>query len=154
MTVTVDGRRYVVDVTVVDGVWSLILGSSPDDRSRRSHEVAIVASHPRSGSLVIHVDGCPVSAAVADGRTLSTGRAADVKGAAAAPHQVRAPMPGKVVRVLVRPGEAVAPRQGVIVVEAMKMENELRTPRAGRVAEVKVSEGASVEAGAILAIIE
>ena len=63
-------------------------------------------------------------------------------------------MPGRVVRVLVEPGDEVAARQGVVVVEAMKMENELRSPRAGRVKEVSVTAGTSVEAGRILAVIE
>jgi biotin carboxyl carrier protein len=63
-------------------------------------------------------------------------------------------MPGKVVKLLVKPGDQVAARQGVIVVEAMKMENELRSPKAGVVREVKTNEGASVEAGAVLVVIE
>jgi biotin carboxyl carrier protein len=63
-------------------------------------------------------------------------------------------MPGKIVKVLVKTGDTVAARQGVVVVEAMKMENELRAPRAGIVAQVNVTEGASVEAGAILIVID
>jgi biotin carboxyl carrier protein len=63
-------------------------------------------------------------------------------------------MPGKVVRVLVAPGDEVASRQGLVVVEAMKMENELRAGRAGRVSEVLVVEGTSVEAGALLVVLE
>jgi biotin carboxyl carrier protein len=63
-------------------------------------------------------------------------------------------MPGRVVKVLVRPGDAVAARQPVVVVEAMKMENELRAPRAGTVAEVRVNEGVSVEANAVLVVLE
>ena len=63
-------------------------------------------------------------------------------------------MPGKVVRVLVAPGDAVAQGQGLIVVEAMKMENELRAAKAGRVASVSVVEGQSVDAGAVLAVVE
>jgi biotin carboxyl carrier protein len=63
-------------------------------------------------------------------------------------------MAGKVIKVLVKPGDTVAARQGVVVVEAMKMENELRSPRDGMVAEVKVAEGASVDAGAVLVVIE
>ena len=63
-------------------------------------------------------------------------------------------MPGKVVRVLVAPGDQVAARQGLVVVEAMKMENELRAVRAGRVASVAVIEGQSVDAGAVLAVVE
>ena len=63
-------------------------------------------------------------------------------------------MPGKIVKVLVRPGDAVAARQGVVIVEAMKMENELRSQNSGTVSDVRVKEGDSVEAGAILVIVE
>ena len=65
-----------------------------------------------------------------------------------------APMPGRVVRVLAAAGEDVAARQPVVVVEAMKMENELRAPRAGRIKEIAVAPGTSVEAGRVLAVIE
>lgn len=65
-----------------------------------------------------------------------------------------ASMPGKIVRVLVQPGETVAAGQGVIVIEAMKMQNEMKARRAGRVAAVPVREGETVAAGAILATIE
>jgi biotin carboxyl carrier protein len=63
-------------------------------------------------------------------------------------------MPGRVVRVLVKAGDEVAARQGLVVVEAMKMENELTSPKAGRVREVGVSEGTSVESGRLLVIVE
>ena len=65
-----------------------------------------------------------------------------------------ASMPGKIVRILVQPGETVVAGQGVIVVEAMKMQNEMKARRAGRVAAVPVREGETVAAGAILATIE
>jgi biotin carboxyl carrier protein len=63
-------------------------------------------------------------------------------------------MPGRIARVLVKAGDAVAARQGLVVVEAMKMENELRSPRAGIVAEVRATAGALVEANAVLIVIE
>jgi biotin carboxyl carrier protein len=63
-------------------------------------------------------------------------------------------MPGKIVKLLVKPGDRVEPRQGLVVVEAMKMENELRASAAGTVAEVRAIEGTTVEAGAILVILE
>ena len=66
---------------------------------------------------------------------------------------VTAPMPGRVVRVLVAPGDTVAARQGVVVVEAMKMENELRTPKAGVVKDVAVTPGTLVEAGRVLVVV-
>ena len=67
--------------------------------------------------------------------------------------RVEAPMPGKVVRVLVKQGEEVQEGQGLVVVEAMKMENELRSPKAGVVAELHAQEGQPVEAGAKLAVV-
>jgi biotin carboxyl carrier protein len=67
-----------------------------------------------------------------------------------AAHRLEVPMPGKVVRVLVAPGDEVAKGQGVVIVEAMKMENELKAPRAARVAAVHVQEGQGVEKGTLL----
>jgi biotin carboxyl carrier protein len=63
-------------------------------------------------------------------------------------------MPGRVVRVLVAAGDQVEARQPLVVVEAMKMENELRAPRAGRIKQVAVAPGLSVDAGAVLVLIE
>jgi biotin carboxyl carrier protein len=63
-------------------------------------------------------------------------------------------MPGKVVRVLLNAGDEVASRQGVLVVEAMKMQNEVQSPKTGKIAEIKVSEGQTVNAGDVLAVIE
>jgi biotin carboxyl carrier protein len=68
--------------------------------------------------------------------------------------ELKAMMPGRVVNVLVKAGDEVAADQGVLVVEAMKMENELKTPKAGKVLEIKVSVGQAVEKGEILAVIE
>jgi biotin carboxyl carrier protein len=67
---------------------------------------------------------------------------------------VSAPMPGKVVRVLVKQGDAVQEGQGLLVVEAMKMENELKSPKAGTVTEVFAREGSAVEANAKLLTVE
>ena len=63
-------------------------------------------------------------------------------------------MPGRIVKVLVKAGDAVAAHQGLVVVEAMKMENELRAPHVGRVTDVKVVDGMSVEANAVLIVME
>jgi biotin carboxyl carrier protein len=67
---------------------------------------------------------------------------------------VKAPMPGRIVRVLVAVGDRVTARQGLLVVEAMKMENELGSPKDGVVKELNVQEGAAVDAGAVLVVIE
>jgi len=65
-----------------------------------------------------------------------------------------APMPGRVVRVLLRAGDDVAAGEGVIVVEAMKMQNEIKSPKSGRVVEIRVVEGATVNANQVLAVVE
>jgi biotin carboxyl carrier protein len=67
---------------------------------------------------------------------------------------ITAPMPGKVVRLLVAVGDAITAGQSVVVVEAMKMQNELKSPRDGHVTAVRVSENDSVNAGAVLVLIE
>ena len=68
--------------------------------------------------------------------------------------QIVAPMPGKVIRVLVKVGDEVEAGQGLLVVEAMKMQNEIRSPKAGRVVEVKVAPGEAVNSGQVLLIVE
>ncbi len=67
---------------------------------------------------------------------------------------VEAPMPGKITRVLVKPGDAVIEGQGLVVVEAMKMENELKSPKAGTVTAVHAKEGGTVENGTPLVVVE
>jgi biotin carboxyl carrier protein len=116
-----------------------------------SREV-MVAPGTASGELLVTLDGRTVAASVNAGRGART--AHDGGGRAAGEQAVVAPMPGRVVRVLVTPGDQVVARQSVVVVEAMKMENELRSPKAGRVKDVQVTAGASVEAGRILVVVE
>ncbi len=67
---------------------------------------------------------------------------------------IKAQMPGKVVEILAEPGDEVEAEQGVLVVEAMKMQNEIRAPRAGRIVSINVSAGDSVESGRALAVLE
>jgi biotin carboxyl carrier protein len=88
----------------------------------------------------------------------ATRRAQRVKGQslpqAAGPAEVKAMMPGRIVYVLVKPGDEVIHHQGLLVVEAMKMENELKAPKAGKIVDVRVSPGQTVEKGELLVIIE
>lgn len=141
--VSVDGRQHAVDVKVINGVWSMLIAPA------RSFEVAFSAS--TDGAVIVHVDGVPVEVSIS--QTLRAG-AAGSSTVDGGPQRVTAPMPGKVIKLLVKPGDNVQARQGLIVVEAMKMENELRARAAGTVSEVRVAEGTSVEAGAILVILE
>ena len=145
--VIVDGRAHVVDAVRIGNLGlSLLL-----DGNGASREIQI-SPGSAPGEMLVRLDGRSV-AAVVDGRR--TRRASADGGTHARGEQsVVAPMPGRVVRLLVERGDDVAARQGVVVVEAMKMENELRSPKAGRVKEVAVTAGASVEAGRVLIVIE
>jgi biotin carboxyl carrier protein len=87
-----------------------------------------------------------------DPRRLSSSSSADAHGAAAA--RILAPMPGKVVRVLVEVGSLVEVGDGILVVEAMKMQNEMKSPKAGTVMALNVETGATVNGGDVLAVIE
>jgi biotin carboxyl carrier protein len=158
--VSIDGHEHTVDVSEVAGIWSLLIGphevGAGFSRPTRSYEVAFVEEV--DGAMMVHVNGQAIPVSVESARRAwgarGRGARAGATGDAAGPHRIVAPMPGKIVKVLVKPGDGVQPRQGLVVVEAMKMENELRSPKAGTVSEVRVNEGASVEAGAILVIVE
>jgi biotin carboxyl carrier protein len=139
--VTVDGRTRHVDVARIDAhTLSLILDNVwPVD--------AVVVASPTNGHLTVGVRGASVPV-VFNGRGSKARKGAEGSG------KVVAPMPGKVVRVLAKAGDRVVARQPLVVVEAMKMENELRAGRAGTVAEVRAREGQSVDAGALLIVIQ
>jgi biotin carboxyl carrier protein len=141
-TVTIDGRPVDVDLeeTGRDFVSLLIDG--------RSYEVGLEA---RDGGYTVVLADDAVHVDLADA---SRGAAAPPPKPASGPARLTAPMPGRLVRVLVEAGQQVAAGQGLVVMEAMKMENELRSPRAGRVREIPVREGQVVEAGALLALVE
>ena len=152
LQVTVDGRAQIVDARRVgDATLSLLLAPG-GDAAARSVDVSVVAGRT-SGGYDVHGGGrtIPVQVRVAGAyrhqRTV-------VSAIGSGPQRLVAPMPGKIVRVLVTPGEVVTARQGLVVVEAMKMENELRAARDGQVRAVSVVEGQLVEAGAVLVVIE
>ena len=142
--VSIDGRERQVDVQQTGGVLSLLIGA-------RSYEVTM-------NGTTVHVDGVPVEVSIVPARNPWArnpwAKQAVSSGVPEGPQQVTAPMPGKIVKLLVKPGDRVEPRQGLVVVEAMKMENELRARAAGTVAEVRAIEGTTVEAGAILVVLE
>lgn len=144
----VDGHPRVIDGVRVGSFGLSLLFDGSDGSSRNVQ----VAPGSERGELLIGVDGQAVSA-VLNGRR--SGRAAADAGSHADGEQtIVAPMPGRIVRLLVARGDEVAARQPIVVVEAMKMENELRSPKTGRVKEIAVGAGESVEAGRVLAIIE
>ena len=143
-----DDRTFVVDAVVIDAhTLSLIRVDEGMDS-----EVVRFVETSSPGEVDVHLGGAVVRVGVNRERRFG-GDPSDDHGGDGVVHVV-APMPGKVVRLLVGPGEQVDAKQTLVVVEAMKMENELTAPRAGRVSEVRVDEGMSVETGMVLVVIE
>ncbi len=141
--VTLDGSPVDIEVRPVgEGRLSLRFRAT-------GRQQDVVITRGRNGAVDVLVGGLRVPVSIRpEGRTGTRSAASGD-----APERVVAPMPGKVVKLLVKPGDQVTSRQGVIVVEAMKMENELRAGRDGVVREVLVTEGASVDAGTPLVVI-
>jgi biotin carboxyl carrier protein len=153
--VDLDGRRHVVDARrVSESIVSMLVQLDGASAPSRSVDASFALRKPAAGDFDVHLDGrtIPVQIRPAGsfGRQKKDGHATNGAG----PQRVASPMPGKVVRVLVSTGDAVKARQGLVVVEAMKMENELRAVRDGRVRDVSVKEGQSVDAGAVLLTVE
>ena len=106
------------------------------------------------GRYALWVDGHRFEVEALDERTRSIRDLSAANAGPLGPAPVLAPMPGLIVRVNVSPGDAVEAGQGVIVMEAMKMENELRATSSGRVKSVEVSPGTAVEKGTLLVALE
>jgi pyruvate carboxylase subunit B len=103
-----------------------------------------------AGQYAIHLDGFRLDVEALDERTRAIRQLAGSAARPVGPSSLTAPMPGLVVRVLVQPGDRVHAGQGVVVIEAMKMENELRASAAGVVRTIPVKAGSAVEKGAVL----
>jgi pyruvate carboxylase subunit B len=157
--VTVDGQTYRIEIagdriTIDDEVVSASMAGQADDPVRNllldgaSHTFSARAEGQTQWQ--IELTGKRYNVEAADERTHSIRSMTTAAAARPKPHSVRAPMPGLVVRVEVTPGQEVMTGQGVVVIEAMKMENELRAAGAGIVARVLVAEGQTVEKGAVL----
>jgi len=139
---TLDGRVIGADaVEVAAGTYSILL-------DRRCFEVRV---QPVPDGLRVHAGGQEFPAQVLDPRAWRGKRGGVVE--AQGRQQITAPMPGKVVRVLVKAGDAVEAGQGLLVVEAMKMQNEVRAPKTGTVERLLVIEGQAVNAGEVLAVV-
>ena len=160
--VSIDGKTYRLDLTQIDARWSCRLDG-------REIEVDAVLARPNVLSLRIGNNAYEVKCErvgadthiwvgsrrfapeVRDPRSLrSRSRAIDEHG----PRRLTAPMPGKVVRILLAQGSAVEAGAGILVVEAMKMQNEVKSPKKGTIQKILVTEGAAVNSGDVLAIVE
>jgi len=154
-----DGREVAVSVAETGGQWSMLIGPPEGGPYDSSYDIAF--EPVATGELIVHVNGVAVPLTVANepGGPKPWAKAARARhgirdgGAAEGPLAIVAPMPGRIVKVLVKLNETVVARQPLVVVEAMKMENELRAPRDGTVTEVRVREGASVEANTVLVVL-
>jgi biotin carboxyl carrier protein len=145
----VDGRRYEVEARRVSADEYLLLNEG------RVYECGVGAETGAAGvrgALQVSVGGREYGVRLTDPKHLRG--AGPAAGHDAGRAQVTAPMPGKVVRVLVEAGQTVEAGQGVVVVEAMKMQNELKSPKAGTVVELRAREGVTVNAGDVLVIVE
>jgi biotin carboxyl carrier protein len=147
----VSGWQILIDGSVIDadaleiapGIFSILLKG-------KSYEVRVTPTP--AGALTLQTAHHEFTAEVVDPRSWRGRRhgALEVEGR----QQILAPMPGKIIRVLVQTGDKVEAGQGLLVVEAMKMQNEIRSPKSGTVERLLVKEGQPVNAGEILAWID
>ncbi len=143
---SLDGRQYELEAREPEpGVYLLLAGG-------RVFECRAEINEAPDGAIEVSVATRAYSVALRDPKRLS--HAASGGGQAGGRAAVVAPMPGKVVRVLVAVGAQVEAGDGLVVVEAMKMQNELKSPKAGTVTEIHAVVGATVNAGAALVIVE
>ncbi|MGA1368921.1 MAG: biotin/lipoyl-containing protein [Blastocatellia bacterium] len=141
VTLTLPGQTHTATISCPEpGEYLVLL----NDRVYRCHDDRRLGAPNR-----FLVNGHPVSVSIEDRQrrrgspTVRDGRI-----------ELTTPMPGKVVQILVSPGDPVEVHQGILIVEAMKMQNEVQAPRAGRVVEIRATSGQTVPAGFVLAIIE
>jgi biotin carboxyl carrier protein len=139
---TIDGQRLEADATAVSpGTYSILIdGKSFDARVE-----------PAGTELRITIGGRAFRVVIQDEREWRRNRGGAVE--AEGRQQVLAPMPGKIVRVLVKTGDSVRADQGLLVVEAMKMQNEIRAPKSGTIDRMPVVEGQTVSAGEVVAVV-
>ena len=160
--IAIDGKNYRLDLNRADGGWSCRLDgrevevdavlARPDVLSLRIGNQAYEVKCERvAGDLHLWVGSARFAVEVRDPRSFrGRVRAVDDHG----PKKLIAPMPGKIVRVLVHEGSEVEAGAGVLVVEAMKMQNEIKSPKKGTIQKILVGVGAAVNAGDVLAIVE
>jgi len=145
-TVLVNGEPHSIDFRSIDGnsLYSLLLDNA-------SWEALV--QHEGDAYRIL-IDGHLHVVDVQDERTRKIAKATKGAGAPAGEIAIKAPMPGLVREVSVNVGDAVKARQGIVILEAMKMENEIRAPRDGIVKEIRVKAGDKVEQGQALVIVK
>jgi len=157
-----NGATHTLRVeSCADGSWKVDGATIPIEFIETNVGALLVTSDTASydircdilgGQALISVNNGQYAVDVLDPRSLRTRRNTNV--AEEGPRKIKAPMPGKVVRVLQVEGDKVDLGQGIIVIEAMKMQNELKTPKTGTVKKINFKEGDTVNAGETLAVVE
>lgn len=146
VSVHIDGRSYELRAQEIGpGEYVLFACHSV-------YDCRVETIHNQPNNLEVNIGGASYRISLTDPKRLRSAYTASHHGHESA--QIVAPMPGKVVRLLVEPGAQVEVGAGIIVVEAMKMQNEMKSPKSGLVTELRVSAGATVNAGDVLAVIE
>ena len=147
VSATIDGRSYEIEVHEPEpGIYLL-------KHDGRVYECRVEnGAGAARGLSVVRLQDIPYEVALTDPKRLRGARGAGAEASGRA--QVVASMPGKVVRVLVEVGATVEAGDGLVVVEAMKMQNELKSPKSGTVVEVRAGAGATVNAGDVLVVVE
>ena len=162
--VIINGKPHQVDIRQDEGRWLCRLDGNevdvdgvycaPDVISLLIGGQSYEVKRERQGTDThIIIRGARFSAEVRDPRALRTRKAA-AEAAGGGPKKLAAAMPGKVIRILVSEGDEVEAAQGLVVVEAMKMQNEMKSPKKGRIKQVLVKEGGAVTAGDVMVIVE
>jgi biotin carboxyl carrier protein len=159
LDVLIEGRKHTVEITGPAPVSSAVDGRPLDAVQVAPGVYSVLANgqsievrvEERGTRLRIYAAGRELSAEVIDPRRWRGRRAGGLE--AEGRQQILAPMPGKVVRLLVQSGDQVEAGQGIMVVEAMKMQNEIRSPKSGKIERLLVTESQAVNAGEVLAVI-
>ena len=165
LSVEVDGRQYTIDIRSENGRSEYTLhGEQPASGTGSVVEAApglfsvlldgrsfTVRTAPDGNEVRVWTSSGQHTISIADTRDQSGGRK---RAAASGPMELRAQMPGKVIKLLVENGSAVHAGQGLIVVEAMKMQNEMKSPKDGTISKINVAEGATVAAGQALIVVD
>ena len=142
---TVDGRHYELELRESPSEYLLLDGSSV-------YECRVENLRAQREAVAVHAGTRSYNITVIDPKRLRSAHSAGAHAHGAA--EIVAPMPGKLVRVLVEAGAEVEAGAGIVVVEAMKMQNEMKAPKAGTVVSINAAVGATVNAGDVLAVIE
>ena len=146
VTATVDGRRYELDVSEPEKEVLLIKNAN------KISQVFVSQKADAVSEFVVTIHGHAEDIEIIDPKRLRGHSGNNEHGDGLA--EIKTAMPGKVVRILVSVGDSVQKGDGVIVVEAMKMQNEMRSPKDGTVSAIKVVENDTVSAGDVLIIID